>query len=166
MVEKIFCSLCLQGASFIRFAPGPPKALGGSDAYKGISIEESFLGRFPLGNIINLIYFRFLMQKNDVISQSYKIVDNSKRKRVSKLSAPIHIYRWMFSLQIAFQKKCFVLWVQSAKSDIKRSRSIAVGCIKRMNYNPVAAKSHYLNHTCIYCFATFVLVHLIIIWRF
>ena len=32
MIEKIICSLCLQGAPFPCLVPGPPKALGGPGA--------------------------------------------------------------------------------------------------------------------------------------
>ena len=54
---------------------------------KAFHLKESSLTLFPFGNVVNLVYFllsRTFCKQNDVISQSYKLVDNSKMKQSIK----------------------------------------------------------------------------------
>ena len=53
---------------------------------KACQFKKSSWSQFRFGNIVNLVHFHNFLETNDVISRSYKIVDNWKMKQgITKL---------------------------------------------------------------------------------
>ena len=66
---------------------------------KAFQFEGKVVDLLPFGNVVNLVYFliRFCNQ-NDVISQLYKLVDNSKMKQsITKISMTFFIVQQCYS---------------------------------------------------------------------